>query len=162
MSGLAHINKVILPFSSIEYVYKRLREAGAEGVECVALWAGSISANTFEVRNTIIPAQTAYKIEMGLLYSVDGEELHRINEWLYRNSMTLIAQIHSHPSEAYHSDTDDRYPIIAVNGGVSIVIPDFAFGEFSLASWAVYRLSLKNGWIQLKETEVLSLIQIVR
>lgn len=157
-----HISKIILPLPCIDYVYKRLREAGSEGVECVALWAGNIKADTFEVKNSIIPAQTAYKIEMGLLYSVDGEELHRINEWLYRNKMTLISQIHSHPGEAYHSDADDRFPIVAVVGGLSIVIPDFAFGEISLSNWAVFRLFPQKGWLQLKEADVSSLIQIVK
>lgn len=161
MSNLLCINKIIVPSTCIDHVYKHLRDAGDQGVECVALWAGNINGNSFEVKTNMIPAQTAYKIEQGLLYSVDGEELHRINVWLYENKMTLIAQIHSHPKEAYHSETDDRYPIMAVVGGFSIVIPDFGFREFSLKDWAVYRLIQNKGWNKLKEKEVLSLIQII-
>ncbi|MBN8675446.1 MAG: Mov34/MPN/PAD-1 family protein [Chitinophagales bacterium] len=160
MNGLLHIDTVKLPFQCIEFVYKYLREAGEAGAECVALWAGVINNSVFEIKNTIIPAQTAYNIEMGLLYSVDGDELHRINMWLYQNGMTLVAQIHSHPREAYHSETDDRYPIMAVVGGLSIVIPDFAFRPFSIKDWAVYRLLPQRGWIKLSEQEVFTLIQI--
>src|SRR5690242_15449201 len=111
MSGLLHINKLILPFQCIEFVYEKFREAGVNGAECIALLVGAATADTFKVVNTIIPKQTAYKIGMGLLYSVEGDELYRINQWLYQNKMTLISQIHSHPGEAYHSETDDRYPI---------------------------------------------------
>src|SRR3990170_6468375 len=101
MNRLIDVNNVILPYACVEYVYSHLRESGKEGVEGVALWAGAIADSVFEIKNTIIPAQTAYKMEMGLLYSVDGEELHKINMWLYQNKMTLVAQIHSHPTEAY-------------------------------------------------------------
>lgn len=160
MSGLTHITKVVVPYSDIDYVYKSLRKAGGEGVEAVALWAGTYADSTFEVKNTIIPAQTGYRIEDGLLYSVNGEELHRINMWLYQNKRTLMAQIHSHPGEAYHSETDDKYPIVAVVGGLSIVIPDFGFNPVSIDEWAVYRLFSGKGWLSLSSKEVENLIQI--
>lgn len=160
MSGLMYIQKVILPFSLIEYVYNHLRSAGENEVECVALLIGVISDSVFEIKNSIIPAQTGYKVERGLLYSVEGEELYRINKWLYEHKMTLMAQVHSHPGEAYHSETDDRYPIVAVVGGLSIVIPDFGFRHISISDWAVYRLMPSQGWLQLSEKEINNLIQI--
>lgn len=160
MKGFMHIDLLQIPYSCIESVYKHLRAAGMKGVEGVALWAGNSAGSAFSVQSTIIPKQTAYKREAGLLYTVDGDELHRINVWLYEHKFTLIAQLHSHPSEAYHSDTDDLFPIVTQVGCVSIVIPNFAFDAFSLSKWAVYRLIPGNGWTEVLKKEVESLIEI--
>jgi hypothetical protein len=160
MSGLLHINTVRVPMDCIKSVYRHLRAMGEQGMEGVALWAGRLQERIFEVQTTIIPTQTASQLESGLLYAVEGAELHRINQWLYENKQTLIAQLHSHPGEAYHSEMDDRYPIIATLGGLSVVIPDFGSNVFSLEDWAVYRLSSEKIWTELTRPAIRSLIQI--
>ena len=160
MIGLLDIENVILPKQCIIDIYNHLREMGQKQVEGVGLWAGIRDDKRFEIKATLIPKQMAYKMEEGLLYAVDAEELHRINVWLYQNKMTLVAQIHSHPHEAYHSDTDDRYPIVAVQGGLSIVIPDFAFGPPSIDLWAVYRLAPTGNWLQIPSIKLKNIIII--
>lgn len=40
----------------------------------------------------------------------------------------IRVQIHTHPASAYHSGTDDAYPIIHRPGFLSLVIPNFATG----------------------------------
>lgn len=162
MSGFLNIQQLILPFSAIEEVYTHLRKAGKNQVEGVALWAGTTNDTTFKIKTTIIPKQKAFNHGGGLLYMVEGEELHRINVWLYKNKMTLIAQIHSHPNHAYHSDTDDRYPIITTVGGISIVIPDFGFRPIAIEDWAVYRLNPSKQWMEQSSKEINSLISIVQ
>lgn len=162
MNRLSNIKKVTLPIVQINLIYEHLRTVGRKGLEGVGLWAGVYNSETeFEIRATIIPEQKAYSFEEGLLYSVGEEELHKINVWLYTNNMTLISQIHSHPKEAYHSEMDDAYPIIAKVGGVSIVVPDFAFRPFKLSDWAVYRLDANRDWVELALSETESLIHIV-
>jgi proteasome lid subunit RPN8/RPN11 len=161
MNKLSSINKVILPEDEIASVYAHLREVGKRGFEGVALWTGNyLSEDTFEIKNTIIPNQKTYNREGGLLYIVGEEELHRINLWLYENKQTLISQIHSHPGEAYHSSTDDSFPIIARMGALSIVVPEFGLRAFALEDWAVYRLFPHEGWVELSFKDTESLIQI--
>lgn len=162
MKGLLEISTINIPIGCVAEVYEHLRKVGIKKFEGVALWAGRATSETsFDVITTIIPKQTAYNHEHGLLYTVDGEELYQINVWLYKNKLTLISQIHSHPGAAYHSDTDDAFPIVAVNGGVSIVIPDFGFGDISVSDWAVYRLIPGNGWVEQSDKQVNELIKIV-
>lgn len=161
MTGFSEINRVNIPFKKLEEVYDHLRNAGEKRVEGVALFSGKVENTSFNVLNTIIPKQETFNHDGGLLYTVDAEELHRINVWLYRNSQKLICQIHSHPSEAYHSDTDDAYPIITTVGGISIVVPDFGFGDLDPRLWAVYRLINRNSWEELNQFEVDSLIKIL-
>lgn len=77
---------------------------------------------------------------------VDGDELHRLNVYLHETGLRLIAQVHSHPTVAYHSETDDRYAVATTIGCFSLVVPDFAARPFALADCATYRLSALGVW----------------
>lgn len=160
MSGFQGILKIIIPPECIQKAYELMRYAGENRVEGVALFAGYEKDNEFYIIQTIIPKQTAYRLEVGLLYAVHADELYRINAWLYENNLSVIAQIHSHPNEAYHSETDDEYPIVATKGGISIVVPRFAVDPIDINNWAVYRLSSENYWVELSYSEINKIIQI--
>lgn len=149
MSSFLDLEHVQVSRQLAEETHLYLREIGKQGKEAVALWAGSVHDDIFHVKNSIVPQQVAVVADHGLCYFVSGEELHRINVWLYRNSVELIAQIHSHPQEAYHSSTDDRYPIITSLGGLSLVAPDFASAPFHLRDYAIFRLLPDQGWVRL-------------
>lgn len=161
MIGFTNIKKILISNSQLSKAFNFLRYAGEKGVEGIALFAGIEIGETFQIKEVILPKQLGYILEQGLMYAVEGEELHRINVWLYENKMKLIAQIHSHPTVAYHSEADDRFPIVDTYGGVSIVVPNFASGEILLEDCAIYRLSLNKTWDKLANPEIDSLFQIV-
>lgn len=161
MNKISQIQVVYISNFHINNVYEHLQSMGSQGLEGVALWSGVYKSQTeFEIKATLIPKQISSRSEEGLQYQVGSEELERINLWLYENKQTLIAQIHSHPGRAYHSEIDDAFPIVARLGGISIVVPNFGFPGFSIEEWAIYRLSEK-GWIDLKSEEVSNLIKII-
>lgn len=158
MSGLGHVTRVRVPLAYIKEAHAHLRRVGETGLEGFALWAGELDGDTFIVRANIIPEQRGLRSDLGVCVVVNGDELHRINVWLYEHGMTLIAQLHSHPEDAYHSTTDDTYPIATTIGSLSLVIPYFARDPFSLADCAVYRLLPPRGWVELPRHEVERLI----
>jgi len=158
MSGLGHVKQVRVSRACVEQAHSHLRRVGEMGLEGFALWAGELDGDTFLVRANIIPEQRGLRSDLGVCVVVDGDELHRINVWLYEHGMTLIAQLHSHPEEAYHSSTDDTYPIATTNGSLSLVIPYFARASFSLTDCAVYRLLPPRRWVELSGHEVENLI----
>jgi hypothetical protein len=123
----------------------QLREAGRAGVERFVLWSGVIEGPAFQVRTMHVPKQTAYRLPEGLCVRVEGEELHRLNVWLYEHEERLGVQVHSHPTDAYHSDTDDEYPIVTTRGGLSLVVPDFGRAGVRGPRTALYRLD-RSGW----------------
>lgn len=51
--------------------------------------------------------------------------------------LVVIAQIHSHPSEAFLSPIDAERPLVAAPGFLSIIVPSFGFVD--LADVAVWR-----------------------
>ncbi|HEY6183484.1 MAG TPA: Mov34/MPN/PAD-1 family protein [Terriglobales bacterium] len=130
-------------------------------MEGFALWVGNREERTFYVRETIIPAQQGHSCEDGVCVTVGPDELHRLNVQLYAQKMSIIAQLHSHPGSAYHSETDDSFPIATTVGCLSLVIPDFACFPFSLGRCAVYRLTAEGAWSFVVPSDVEKLVTIV-
>jgi hypothetical protein len=161
MSGLSPLNKFRFRRMVIEKAYTFLQQAGKERFEAVALFAGTLDGPNAYITEAILPLQKSYKLSSGLMYSVEGDELHRINVWLYENKLKLIAQMHSHPQEAYHSETDDAYPIMSTEGGLSIVVPNFARSKIDHLSWAYYRLKPQMNWVELSDNDIHNLIELV-
>jgi hypothetical protein len=122
-----------------------LMGAGSDGYECFVLWSGEPNDREFIIRQAHVPAQKAYKTGSGLLVRVEGDALHALNAWLFEHSQTLAAQVHAHPTRAYHSNTDDTYPIVTALGGLSVVAPDFASRGVLTRGTALYRLG-PSGW----------------
>ena len=125
-----------------------IRSAGLDGYELFVVWSGTRDGDTFLVDDVHLPRQTSYKLDGGLCVRVDGSELHRLNVWLYEAQQVVGVQVHSHPVDAYHSETDDAYPIATLAGSLSIVLPFFGRDGFRSTDIAVYRLG-QDGWCEL-------------
>jgi hypothetical protein len=90
---------------------------------------------------------------------IDGAELHRLNRWLFENGQMLGVQIHSHPTNAFHSETDDTYPIITTLGGMSIVVPHFGRNGLLGTGTVAYRLQ-SQGWVSLPDLALKKLLDV--
>ena len=148
--------------SDLEQTLQTMREFGRQGCEVLVLWLGRFGANEDEavIERAYVPPQKPIKSEEGVGYFVSGETLFQLNRALSESGLRLIAQVHSHPSEAYHSDADDRYAIVTMEGGLSLVVPDFGKSQPDPAAWAVYRLYGKN-WVEMSDKEVKNVFEVV-
>ena len=153
------IREFLVPADICEATDRRLREAGSDGNERFILWSGTVSEERFLTRTMHLPKQTAYRLGSGLCVRVDADELHRLNVWLYENGERLGVQVHSHPTEAFHSDTDDAYPMVTTVGGLSLVVPDFARYGVRGPGTALYRLS-DAGWREILPAHARRLLQM--
>lgn len=146
MMTLEGITAFAVPEDIADVTDDQLRAAGNEGVERFVLWSGTVDGTTFRVQTAHVPKQSAYKTDRGLFVRIDGDELHRLNVWLYTNREQLGIQVHSHPTDAFHSELDDSFAMVTILGGLSIVVPDFALGGIRGDGVAVYRL-MNEGWV---------------
>lgn len=133
---------------SIRATVDAIRSAGEEGYELFVVWSGIRDGDVFTVAEVHIPDQVSYKTGGGLCVRIDGSELHRLNVWLYKARQVVGAQVHSHPLEAYHSDTDNAYPVATLDGSLSIVLPFFGRDGWESEEIVAYRLG-QDGWEQL-------------
>lgn len=145
MNTFEGIRQFVVPSDLCDACDEQLRQAGTAGNERFILFSGVIEQKRLLVRTMHVPKQSAYKLDGGLCVRVDADELHRLNVWLYEHKERLAIQVHSHPTEAFHSDTDDAYPMVTTRGGLSLVVPDFARDGVRGPRTALYRLS-KAGW----------------
>lgn len=127
----------------------------------MGFWAGVQHGSEFLVSSAYVPRQLAGETDGGCLVMVDGEQLFQMNVWLHSHHLTLVAQLHSHPTDAYHSVTDDDFAVMTCTGGLSIVVPDYAVHSFSLITAAIYRLQPAGSWTELSAVEAGALIQII-
>jgi hypothetical protein len=115
----------------LQETFRTLRECGRGECECAVYWTGPSHSN--EVNGVVHPIHR--RSPCG--YEVSDCWLTDLWNRLATTKQSIKAQVHTHPGEAFHSLIDDRWPIVAQEGFISIVIPDFATGE----------VSLKNAWI---------------
>jgi hypothetical protein len=146
---LIHVREFSVPLGLVDQTLERVQEAGQKGYETFVLWGGTLddTRHRFQFVSGYVPAQTTTRGEDGLLVVVDGDALFQVNRAFYEEGLTLAAQVHSHPTDAYHSETDDAYPLMTLIGGLSGVVPDFgAGGRARLDDWAWYRLTGPGTW----------------
>jgi hypothetical protein len=149
-----------VPRSVVTQTELSLQGAGEEGYELFVLWSGVIEADKFRIRTAHVPKQTSYQTEDGLLVRVEGPALHKLNVWLFENKELVGIQVHAHPGEAYHSQTDDTFPIMTVLGGLSIVAANFARNGLLNADAGAYRLARRR-WVPIRKPDRSPLIGVV-
>jgi hypothetical protein len=107
--------------------FAQLRSCGRGRAECQVLWVGPWSAPD-TVAEIVHPLHRAHRGG----FVVDDVWITSLFINLARREMGIRAQIHTHPTEAFHSATDDTYPAVHMPGLFSLVIPDFAQGAVTL------------------------------
>lgn len=145
---LTQLETICVPQPIVHETEGHLRRAGRRGLELFVLWSGTLSTSEFTVRTVHVPRQTSYRMKSGLMVRVEGDALHGLNSWLYEHREVLAVQVHAHPTNAFHSETDNTYPIVTATGSISIVAADFCRDGLISGASAVYRLG-ENGWDQL-------------
>lgn len=156
--SLRAITRFVVPVEIVQHTDQALSEAGEEHMERFVLWSGVEAGDEFLVQSSHVPAQTAYQSERGLMVVVEGPALHQLNVWLHEHRELLGVQVHAHPEEAYHSETDNSYPIVTESGALSIVVPDFARRGLRSRGTAVYRL-LGGRWQLIRRTQRMRLLE---
>lgn len=148
------IERYELSHHVLDDTWEMLAEPGRDRVEAVVLWLGCVPEDTRgEVLAAIRPEQVAYRSPDGLAVEVPQEVLTQLVATLPEGIHVLV-RVHSHPTDAYHSTTDDRNMIIGHVGAVSIVVPRFATGTVDLRTCSVNILGRDGRWRELTQDEI--------
>lgn len=138
-----------------------LSERGRFGVEGTCVWLGRV---TGEVEATIdslyVPEQIAYRTDSGLAVTVTRAGLQGLTTSLEPGTFVL-ARVHSHGGEPYHSDTDDANMLVSHQGAISIVVPNLAREPIELTECSVNELRHGAGWIELSPREVAARFEVI-
>lgn len=105
--------------------------------EGVVYWFGVESPRYSIVTSLMVPNAVTTRGGLRTSASANAEVL----ESIIGTPLVLLGQAHSHPSDwVEHSPTDDRHTFAAFEGGLSVVVPSFAFGDPVLAACGIHRV----------------------
>lgn len=137
-----------LPRRMVAETFSVLRSCGDNRRECQLYWVSPWSAHS-ELTEVVHPkhVSSAYGL------SIDSDWISRFWFDLSKRDLGVRVQIHTHPFEAFHSATDDKYPLLFEPGFLSLVIPNFASGPVGFENAYLTEVQPDGGWRQVAIAE---------
>jgi hypothetical protein len=124
----------------VEKTFRTFRDCGRAECECAVYWTGPSNSDLVDGVEHRMHQRSPFG------YEIHDGWLTDFWKRLAVSKQSIKAQVHTHPGKAFHSATDDQWPIVSQPGFFSIVIPDFALGDVSLKSAWVGRLHADGFW----------------
>lgn len=120
-------------------VLRDLETFGRDGTESIAFGLGRRRDGLATVQSIVLAEEPGVTRRFGLL-RLSERWMLKLTELCESLEQAVVIQFHSHPEEAWHSDTDDHH-LFHAPGILSVVVPAFAqsAGARDQRSWAVYR-----------------------
>jgi hypothetical protein len=141
-----------LPGRLLEETFGHFRRCGQGRRECQVLWVGPWSDSTRISR----AVHSGHRAHAGG-FDVDDGWLSDFWLKLAEEGLGVRVQVHTHPTHAFHSPTDDAFPVLQTPGFLSLVIPDFALGAIGFQAAYLTELQPDGGWREVSIPERLVL-----
>lgn len=146
--------RVHVPSGIWRQTLRLLREYAPHSSERMVLWSGVVgAAGELLVRTIVVPDHDP----QGWRVDIDGELWRGLLHAMRRQDQMLLAQVHSHPNEAFHSEGDEAWPAEHTDGFLSLVVPRFGEDVGDLGECAVFEYRLdgdSSGFHELGASEV--------
>lgn len=130
-----------IPRELFEETFHRLRECGRDRDECQVLWI-SPWADPHAITAVEHPKHSAHAFG----FELDSSWVTWFWKQLAKDQTGIRCQVHTHAGRAFHSHTDDEWPIVHTAGFLSLVIPKLATGAPSLEKSYLAELQEDGKW----------------
>lgn len=77
---------------------------------------------------------------------LDGNAFGRLWAICRERKLTVVADVHTHPAQAFQSISDRTNPMVAQAGHVAIILPDFAQAPIDLSKVGVFQYRGSHLW----------------
>jgi hypothetical protein len=108
-AGLLRVAKKI-----VDTTFRTFRECGGGRCECAVYWTGPAAGTIVDGVDHPIHERSPFG------YIVDKRWLTDLWKQLAKSRRSVKVQVHTHPGAAFHSSTDDDWPIVSQSGFLSI------------------------------------------
>jgi len=132
--------------------FRLLRDCGRCERECQVLWLSA-----WHDPDRIVRVLHSEHAGHAYGFRLDTEFINRLWLDLAEQGLGVRAQVHTHPGDAFHSKTDDDWPIVHTAGFLSLVIPDFARGTVGLERAFVACIEADGRWGERQAPEAFEL-----
>lgn len=137
-----------------EKTIQKFQKAGLESKENIAYWTGELNGNNAEISKVIFAEDYPEFENSQYSAKVSLQSSFMIAEQIHKSNGILVAQIHSHPAEAFHSWIDNERPISHRKGLLSIVVPYFAREIQDFSKCKIYEYLGSGKWYELTNDEM--------
>jgi hypothetical protein len=141
-----------LPRHILAETFAHFRGCGRGERECQVLWL-SPWVGPCTITRAVHPEHKAD--DSGFV--LDETWLNKLWITLALEGLGVRIQVHTHPGEAFHSATDDAFPIIHTPGFLSLVIPNFALGPIDFEQAYLAEIQADGCWCEVAIGERLTL-----
>lgn len=145
--------------AAIEATLKLLKASGGRNAEGIVLWLGHDDGETAEVTHVFQPTHRA----SADYFHIPREGVVQLMNYLDQHSVRVLAQVHTHPEEAFHSAADDKWALVRHLDALSLVLPHFASTADKsnfIDVAAVFRLTASNKWVPVDSNQVSSYLRV--
>jgi hypothetical protein len=156
------IHRYHCPTELLAKTVEAFRRSRKDHVESILFWAGHVMENgVAQLRALILPTGPGMKRE-AMCSGIDSYTMAAVTDVLDPPGRILLAQVHTHPSEAFHSWTDDNFSWRSP-GFLSIVLPQYGkVSPRSHRSWSYHRCDQESRYRKLEQPEVLRVFHVVK
>ena len=84
-------------------------------------------------------------LDTGIVH-LDGRHFGKLWDYCKARSVTVVADVHTHPGGAEQSDSDRAHPIIARAGHLALIVPNFAAPPVRRRALGIYRYGGGGKW----------------
>lgn len=109
-----------IPQALLEQTFREVRTCGGGERECQVLWLSpwrDIDPISEVVHSEHVASGAGFRVDEGWVAELWSD--------LAQRGLGVRVQVHTHPGRAFHSHTDDEWPLIRSPGFLSLVLPGF-------------------------------------
>lgn len=137
-----------LPRRMIAETFSVLRSCGQNKFECQLYWVSRWD-DPMQLTEVVHPKHVSSRFGL----SIDSDWISTFWDDLSNRDLGVRVQVHTHPFEAFHSVTDDTYPLLFDPGFLSLVIPEFAHGPIGFEAAYLTEVQPNGSWREAKIKE---------
>lgn len=141
------MTKLYVQTVAVEQTIQLLQASGRQRKEGIVLWLGTMDDRQAQVRHVYQPIHSA----AADFFRIPREGMNHLMGYLDQHGVRVLAQVHSHPAEAFHSEADNTWAIVRHLDALSLVLPYFAKNTTAqnfLDQAATFRLDQYNRWTE--------------
>ena len=86
-----------------------------------------------------------HSLDTGIVM-IDGITFGKLWQYCRNTRLSVVADIHTHPGQAWQSPTDRKNPMVGTPGHIAIIVPNFAERFVKPSELGIYEYQGQHSW----------------
>lgn len=91
----------------------------------------------------------------------DGHHYGRLWKLCAHVSLSVVADVHTHPYSPDQSHSDKTHPMVSIPGHIALIVPNYAQGSICTSDVGVYVYRGRHRWTAYRGTEAAKVLEIL-